>query len=201
MLPFTRGSWKGYFLIDESHKVILAISTVQTSRRQKNKKKNNERSTPPYIPAFSYILNEGLSAPYKQLHLSDIYENEIPDFECFKHEDYLKTYEEVSDNRISLSEGYRFAVVLYEMYETELKSVILEMYDPEMERIIKKPLDDYLKPDFGSLTSSTNSPQSTSDQDPVYGLVSVKHSIKAERETEPQHITPVKPKIKEEEQL
>lgn len=202
ILPYKRGSWSGYFLIDDVHKIVISICTAQTSRRQRHRLKNNERKSPPYIPAFCFCLNDGMEASCKQMNLADYYKECGFDTESvFTPEDYRKVIEDISAHRIDFGKGYRYAVVVYEMNGLDLKCVRLEMYDPEMETVLVKSLDCFLKPDFSDLTIPKHSDNNDiSNTESVYNLVSVKPDLRSRFDSEPHQEPLIEPKEKGEEQ-
>lgn len=201
IIPYQRGSWQGYVIADDSHKILFSICSKQTLQWQRRRKKSSERKSPPYAPSFSFVLNGDMEAPFKQVTLADCYEG-FDDIggDLFTKEDYVAVFNDITNGRIDNAEEYHYAVITYEMLGMELVSVSLNFYDADMDSVLIRSLNEFLHPDYSSLTSPSGFIQEETEREPVYGLVSIKPGVKSVNEQEPAQEPVVSPKSEEDKQ-
>ena len=96
----------------------------------------------------------------------------------FSDEEYRDDYKTIMDDDLKFGDDYRHLVVVYESAHFEVTSIAVKMLTPEFETAQEYALDSLLKLDFSELT---NTDAETEKRD-GRSLVSVKDSLRKEKE-------------------
>lgn len=169
---FNRSAWTGCLLIDRVHNVTITICAKQTLEGIPRKP---DRRMPHYLQSILYVQNSDVEPRYVQQTLGDY----LPEVKSqFSDEEYRDDYKTIMDDDLKFGDDYRHLVVVYESAHFEVTSIAVKMLTPEFETAQEYALDSLLKLDFSELT---NTDAETEKRD-GRSLVSVKDSLRKEKE-------------------
>lgn len=139
--PFNKGGWKGRMIIDNDNLNIFSITSMDNLSRIPKVK---ERNIPHYIQSCLYTINKSLKAS-EQISFIDIGSK-------FADEDYLDDCNKLFNNiNINLDE-FTYYILTYEHKYHKIVDVQLHLLDKDFQEVDKKSLNEFIKPDFASLT-------------------------------------------------
>lgn len=141
VIPFSRYGWESRLVVDRKNKVVV---NVMSKSRIEQLRKSEPSPTPHYACLFSYMLNNDMKAPDKQMSLFEDYP--------YSSETMEQGYEKLLGGQLASDEGYLYCVLAYELREGKVYSCELLVLDKDLDLVEKKSLNELLKPDFASLT-------------------------------------------------
>ena len=165
---FKRGGWEGCLLVDREHKITF---TIMTERTLAYIPKVKGRQRPHYLQTLVYVLNGGVEAPVKQMHLSDYDKQFLTDF---SEEEYIDDFHEIMDDELN-TEEYCHYVVVYASERMQITSIALKYLDKDWDTIQEISWMDYVQLDFAQLTE--NESGKLKQIKDAHSLVSVKKGI------------------------
>lgn len=173
---YRRISWCGILIIDHANKVIFTICTKGTLKRIL---KVMDRKRPHYAQTLVHILNSEETPCYEQPSLFDVdYSSASKQFD---EKDYKDDFLEILKSDPSYYDKYRYWVIAYESANYTVKDIYAILMSQDYGIVDKIPLMNYLKPNFGELTLTTDQ-VSLKDG---HSLVSIKNGFKDNLKSEP----------------
>jgi len=178
LISFCRSGWSGRIINDTANKVTYNITTKGTLAGIPKKK---GRTIPHYLQSILYTENGDCEGVLKQMTLEDF------GVVCFDSQDLLDDYEQIMNGHISTDDNYRHYIIAYEAEHYEITDISLQFLDKNFDTIAEYSLNEYLKPDFGSLLEPVLMVGSEPEEENNRSLISVKSGIKPKlREIEKQ---------------
>lgn len=166
VLEFKRYSWKGKVIIDEENKVTYTITRSKRIEQLRNEK----RDKPHYLQSIVGVLNAEFIATFKQMTLEGI------EIEKFEQDVLEKDCESIFNGSINKENDFVHYVIAYETEHNEIIDIKVCLLDKDFDIVDELSLNDYIKPDFAKLTSSSEGEPNPINETvlPNEGLISLK---------------------------
>ncbi|WFF72264.1 DUF5986 family protein [Proteiniclasticum sp. QWL-01] len=152
-VSFRRYIWEGRLIVDRANKTSYSITTKATLRGIPKK----QRTSPHFLQSILYAENGGIQAPVKQTTLFKM--------SAFDDESLAADFNSIVGDLINPVEGYHHFVVAYEANKVDVTSISLEYLDKDFNVVESTSLNEYIAPNFASLTEDTDN-RETSVQAP-----------------------------------
>lgn len=167
---FNKGGWKGRMIIDKNNSNIFSITSMDNLSRIPKVK---DRRIPHYMQSCLNIINKMVEAP-KQISLIDLGSE-------FLEEDYLDDYNKLFNNTDINLDGFTYYILTYEHKYNKIINVQLHLLNKDFQEVDKKSLNEFIRPDFASLTEGIISNENTTeepDKETIKEFLSPKKGIK-----------------------
>lgn len=167
LLRFRRFGWQGRLLLDTKNKITYTITTQANLKVIPRKK---DRTKPHFLQSILEIENGAYEVTQPTLFpLND-----------FSRDTLENDYNDIIAGIINPDEGYRHYVIAYDCNHSELLDVRMDFLDRNFNVISQMSLNEYIKPDFATLTSIEQTVNIHNETNPVTtrNLVSIKSGIR-----------------------
>ena len=167
---FKRGGWQGRMIIDINGRIIYSITSVKNLAIIPNLK---ERKVPHYMQSCLSVINEHREAP-QQISLIEV-ESEFP--EDLYRNDCNKIFQDLD---INLGE-FTYYVLTYDHNYNKVLDPKLHLLSKDFQSIETKSLNEYIKPDFATLTEEFTLKDNTNEktgEEKSKDLLTLKKGIK-----------------------
>jgi hypothetical protein len=161
VMEFSRFSWRGKVIIDRENSVTY---TIMREKRLFQIRKH-KRDHPHYLQTIVAVLNANFEAPVKQMNIFGV--SEIG----FEQEVLDKDYNSIFCGCLDRSAGFTHCVIVYDTFRNELSGIKILFLDRDLDEIERIPLNEFIKPDFSTLTDTvlveeeTNEAESKTSED------------------------------------
>lgn len=156
VIPFTRYGWESRIVIDHSNKI--AYNVISKSRMEQLMREAANNNVPHYTLLFAYALNSDLKAPQKQISMFENYP--------FTDDIMKEGYDKLLGGQLQRDLGYRYCVITYEMGAGQLLNCEILMVDKDLDIITKVSLNDFITPEYATLTQQDTVSVENTDSQP-----------------------------------
>ena len=143
LLAFQRFGWRGRLLVDRDHHLTYSITTQATLNQISHK----QRKQPHFLQTLLFVENHDLEGHGHQMTLFDV--------DQFDVDTYCKDFRDITNSSIEDYAGYRHCVIVYRANQDIVTDIKLVLLDPQFAVVEEYDLNEFRRPDFSLLTSST----------------------------------------------
>lgn len=186
---FSRGSWKGFLVIDHTDRRTYSVCAKKTLERIPN---NKTRRNPHYLQSILNVENRDEKGYISQMSLDDF---GISTGAQFTDDEFQDDYWAIMEDNCSELKEYRHWLLVYEAERNRLVDLSAVMLDAEFNVVNTVSVMDLIEPDFATLTSVEVEEDVKED---AHMLVSIKQNLAEQHRNDQSERTKISVKVEDE---